>query len=412
MSLVSKLALRYQRKRRGFVSVVSLFSVIGITLGVAALIIVMSVMSGFRQQLLDTVLGTTGHAIVQQYGYTSEKATKAVAEFLTMPEVVKANTFVQGQAMLTYRGNANGVMVTGADLGKQKEIISQLEEGEAKLLEDNHVYIGSELAKKLRLKVGDAVNLISPDGTQTIAGFIPRIKKLRIAGIFNFGMYQYDSSFVYTNIKTAQSFFKMGASITGIELKVKDPMQIEKVKQNVIVKMEDLDPKLPDARVSTWKQSNVEFFKALEIEKRTMFIILMLIIIVATFNIITGQMMLVNDKTKDIAILRSMGASSKQIQKVFFYSGLLLGFIGTFVGALLGCLVTLNLTEIVHFIENLFGTVLFSGQVYFLDELPANLQLNDLMAVIFTSMALTVISSWFPSRKASKLDPVEVLRND
>lgn len=412
MSFVSKLALRYQKKRRGFVSVVSLFSVIGITLGVAALIIVMSVMSGFRQQLLDTVLGTTGHAVIQQYGYTDTKATKAAAELLKLESVEKANTFVSGQAMITARKQASGVMVNGADLGKQKEIIAQLKSGEKKMLGQNQIFIGNELADKLRLRVGDTVNLISPDGTQTIAGFIPRIKKLQVAGIFNFGMYQYDSSFVYTNIKTAQSFFKLRDAVTGIELKVKDPMQIDQIKRDVVIKLQDLDPQLPDARVNTWKQSNVEFFKALEIEKRTMFIILMLIIIVATFNIITGQMMLVNDKTKDIAILRSMGASSSQIQKVFFYSGLLLGFIGTFVGAVIGCLVVLNLTEIVAFVENLFDTVLFSGQVYFLDKLPADLQMNDLLAVIFTSMVLTVISSWFPSRKASKLDPVEVLRND
>ena len=412
MSLVSKLALRYQRKRRGFVSVVSLFSVIGITLGVAALIIVMSVMSGFRQQLLDTVLGTTGHAVIQQYGYTDTKATQAAAELLKLESVEKANTFISGQAMITVRKEASGVMVHGADLGKQKEIIAQLKSGEQKMLGKNQIFIGNELADKLRLKVGDTVNLISPDGTQTIAGFIPRIKKLQVAGIFNFGMYQYDSSFVYTSIKTAQSFFKLRDAVTGIELKVKDPMQIDQIKEDVIIRLQDLDPHLPNARVNTWKQSNVEFFKALEIEKRTMFIILMLIIIVATFNIITGQMMLVNDKTKDIAILRSMGASSAQIQKVFFYSGLLLGFIGTFVGAVLGCLVVLNLTEIVAFVENLFDTVLFSGQVYFLDKLPADLQTGDLLAVVCTSMILTVISSWFPSRKASKLDPVEVLRNE
>lgn len=412
MSLVSKLALRYQRKRRGFVSIVSLFSVVGISLGVAALIIVMSVMSGFRQELLNTVLGTTGHATIQQYGYTAKKATQVTAELLKMPEIAKANSFVQGQAMLTSRRNASGVMVTGADLGKQKEILKQLTAGEDKILNKNEVFIGNELAKKLSLSVGDYVSLISPDGTQTIAGFIPRIKKLKIAGVFNFGMYQYDSSFVYTNISTAQSFFKLGDSITAIELKVNDPMKIDEIRTNVIIKLQDIDPNLPNARISTWKQSNVEFFKALEIEKRTMFIILMLIIIVATFNIITGQMMLVNDKTKDIAILRSMGANSSQIQKVFFYSGLLLGFIGTFTGALLGCLVVLNLTEIVTFIEQLFDTVLFSGQVYFLDKLPADLKMNDLIAVICTSMVLTVISSWFPSRKASKLDPVEVLRND
>lgn len=412
MSLVSKLALRYQRKRRGFVSVVSLFSVIGITLGVAALIIVMSVMSGFRQELLNTVLGTTGHATIQQYGYTAEKAETVKDELLKIDGVTKANAFVQGQAMLTSRRNASGVMVTGADLEKQNEIISQLQDGVKQQLANNEVFIGNELATKLRLNVGDAVSLISPEGTQTIAGFIPRIKKLKVAGIFNFGMYQYDSSFVYTNIPTAQQFFKLGDAITAIEIKVKDPMKIEETKINATLRLSALDPQLPVARISTWKQSNVEFFKALEIEKRTMFIILMLIIIVATFNIITGQMMLVNDKTKDIAILRSMGANSGQIQKVFFYSGLLLGFIGTFMGAVLGCLIVLNLTEIVQFIEQLFDTVLFSGQVYFLDKLPADLKMNDLLAVVGTSMILTVISSWFPSRKASKLDPVEVLRND
>jgi lipoprotein-releasing system permease protein len=411
MSLVSKLALRYQKKRRGFVSIVSLFSVIGITLGVAALIIVMSVMSGFRQELLKTVLGTTGHAIIQQYGYTEAKATQVTAELLKMPEITKANAFIQGQAMLTSNRQSNGVMVNGADLGKQKEIIAQLESGESKMLENNEIWVGSELAKKIGLHAGDYVNLISPDGTNTVAGF-PRIKKLKVAGVFNFGMYQYDANFVYTNIKTAQNFFKMHDNITGIELKVKDPMLIDFTKINVIAKLTDLDPKLPTPRISTWKQSNVEFFKALEIEKRTMFIILMLIIIVATFNIITSQMMLVNDKTKDIAILRSMGATSKQIQRIFFYSGLLLGTLGTLIGSIIGCIITLNLTQIVAFVEKASGTVLFSGQVYFLDKLPADLKMNDLISVILVSIFLTVISSWFPSRKASKLDPVEVLRND
>ncbi|MCP4354488.1 MAG: lipoprotein-releasing ABC transporter permease subunit [Proteobacteria bacterium] len=412
MNFVSTIALRYQKKRRGFVSVVSMFSVIGITLGVAALIIVMSVMGGFRQELLNTVLGTTGHATVQQFGFTDEKSESINKKILEIPTVVSSNAFVSGQGMVVAHRQASGVMIKGVDEEKQKEIITFLENGQSETLKDHQIFVGNELAKKLGIKVGDSINLISPDGTQTIAGFIPRIKRLQVAGIFKLGMYQYDSAFVYTNINAAQSFFKMGERITGIEIKVEDPMTIDEVKTDIQIKLQDLSPKLPLANVTTWKQTNAEFFKALEIEKRTMFIILMLIIVVATFNIITGQMMLVNEKTKDIAILRSMGANSGQMQRIFFYSGLLLGLIGTIIGAVFGSLIVINLTDIVHFIENLFNTTLFSGQVYFLDEIPAILSVSDIIAVVFTSIILTVISSWIPSRKASKLDPVETLRNE
>lgn len=412
MNFITKLALRYQKKRRGFVSVVSLFSVIGITLGVAALIIVMSVMGGFRQSLLDTVLGTTGHATIQQYGYTDSKAERIKPKILEVKSIVSAHALISGQGMLVANRQANGVMIKGVDKGKQKEVQSFLIEGENATLENNQVFIGNELANKLGIRVGNYVSLISPDGTHTIAGFIPRIKRLKVKGIFKFGMYQYDSSFIYTNIDTAQMFFKMGEQITGIEIKVKNPLKIDKAKEDIQIKLQDVDPNLPLAQVTTWKQTNLEFFKALEIEKRTMFIILMLIIIVATFNIITGQMMLVNEKIKDIAILRSMGASSSQVQKVFFYSGLLLGLIGTFSGTILGCIITLNLTSIVHFVEKTFNTTLFSGEVYFLDELPAILDIQDIIAVVTVSILLTVISSWIPSRKASRLDPVETLRNE
>ena len=401
---------RYLRSRRGFVSVVTGFSLVGIALGVAALIVVMAVMAGFRVELLDRILGTTGHAQISRTGMTLEESEGLRLKLLDLPGVVSAEPVVGGQAMLVSPAKATGALARGV----RKEALTQnplistgIRRGSlAHFGEPGTIVIGQALADSLGVSVGDHINLLSPQGSSTVVGFIPRMMQVEVVATFDVGMYQYDSGLVFLPIVQAQTFFKTGGLVNGLELMVKEPDRILNMMPTLAAIVG------PGGHISPWMENNRQFFSALQVEKTTMFIILTLIVLVAAFNIITGQMMMVNEKRRDIAILRTMGARRADILRVFFYSGFMAGTVGTVGGLLLGLVVTDNLQHIVHSIQNLFGINVFSAEVYFLSELPAVIVPEDVATIVVMSLALAMAASLYPAWRATRLDPVEALRHE
>lgn len=408
MSFYTKTITRYVRARRGFARVVTSFSIGGIILGVAALIVVMSVMNGFRAELLSRILGTTGHAVVSEYGMSLQQAELYEKELTKHPEIISAHPFVLGQAMVLSHQNANGAFVRGVIIDEERQSIlkSSIKQGELKsLLNKNTVAIGKGMSKSLGLHLGSKLTLLSPQGSRTVMGFIPRMIPVEVGAIFEIGMRQYDDGLVYMNIKDAQNFFKLKDGVTALDVFVTNPDNIAELAPVMKAVGKDY------TSVQTWQQSNKIFFSALQVERVAMFIILSLIVLVAAFNIITGQMMLVNDKRGDIAIMRTMGARRSHILKIFFYNGLLIGSAGTALGVGVGLLVVRYLEPIVSFLERVTGAAIFSGEGYFLDELPSKVLWTDVGGIIGLSMLLVVLASLYPAWRAAKMDPVEVLRS-
>lgn len=408
MSFSTRVALRYFRSRKGFVSVVSGFSLTGIIIGVAALIVVMAVMTGFRDELFSRILGIGGHATVTFAGTSTSNMDEIKQKIESIKGVHHAQPFVHGQAMALAGNKASGVLIRGVDVENSDNLIFNkiIAGNQESLKKPGRVAIGSALARELQVGVGSVVSLLSPDGSQTAFGFIPRIKKYKVAAVFDVGMELYDGVWMYMDIPTAQIFYKLDNRITGFDVRMNKPDDVDV-----------LYPKIPEVlgengRVITWKTSNKQFFDALQVERVAMFVILSLIVVVAAFNIITGQMMTVNDKHSDIAILRTMGASKWQILKVFFGGGLLVGVIGTGAGLSAGLLIVSFLQEIVSFLEFVFSVNIFSGEAYFLDELPAIIVWSDVVKVGALSLGLSALASLFPAYKAASTDPVEVLRHE
>lgn len=400
------ITLRYLKSRRGIVSVVTGFSLVGITLGVAALIVVMAVMAGFREELLSRILGVTGHGIVTGT-ITYDDSKNYREQLLKVEGITDAKPFVYGQGMIISGRNSSGILVRGVDLDDKHLFESKMIEGDVNVLaDDKQVIIGNTLAKKLGVGVGDGITVLSPQGSHTVMGFIPRLVQKRVGGIFDIGMHQYDSALVYTSISSAQRFYKLKDRISAIDIKVVDPDNINSYRPYIAEIVGN------DAFFQDWMSTNRQFFSALQVEKAAMFIILALVVIVAAFNIITGQTMLVNDKTGDIAILRTMGARRRDIMNIFLINGLILGGAGTVLGLVTGLLVVHFLQPIVSLIETLTGASIFSGEVYFLDSLPAVLVPEDIAMIIGLSIVLTILASLYPAWRAAKMDPVEVLRHE
>jgi lipoprotein-releasing system permease protein len=407
MSFYTKTITRYVRARRGFSRVVTSFSISGIILGVAALIVVMSVMNGFRAELLSRILGMTGHAIVSENGLSLQQAQEYQHALIKNPEILKVQPFVLGQAMVISKSNAGGALVRGTIIAEDENIIkSNIKSGNFnRLVNKNAVAIGSGMASDLGLGVGSKLTLLSPQGTRTVMGFIPRMVPMEVVAIFDIGMNQYDDGLVYMSVDNAQKFFKLKDGVTALDIHVKNPDKIDAVVP--FIKKETR----PYTSIVTWQKSNRQFFSALQVERVSMFIILSLIVVVAAFNIITGQMMLVNDKRGDIAIMRTMGAKRGQILNVFFFNGMLIGGVGTLLGTVAGLLVVRYLEPIVTFIEGLTGAAIFSGEGYFLDELPSKVIMSDILIIVGVSLILTLLASLYPAWRACRMDPVEVLRS-
>jgi len=405
------LALRYLRARRqeGFISVIAVFSFLGIMLGVATLIIVMSVMNGFRAELLGRILGLNGHLMIQnERTITMEDYAKVTQLVGGMAHVRQANPMIEGQVMATGNGQASGAMVRGLkqdDLARETSIAKGMRVGSLRDFSgEDAVVIGHRLARKLSLGVGDRINLISPQTTATPFGTVPRGRAYRIVGIFDVGMFEYDSSFIFMPFEAAQVYFRLGDQAHAVEVRLDNPDQARKLAPAI---MQALGP---GYRYYDWQQANQQFFNALQVERNVMFLILTLIIVVAAFNIISSMIMLVKDKGRDIAILRTMGAARGTILRVFVIAGASIGVVGTFFGFLLGLAFSTNIENIRQFIQGIIGTELFSAEIYFLTKLPARVDSGDVIATVVMGLVLSFLATLYPSWRAARLDPVEALR--
>ena len=405
---IRKVALKYLFARRGFVSLVTGFSVTGIMIGVAALIVVMAVMSGFREELVGKILGVTGHATISGPVLTLDTAKEKMPLLEKIKGVDSTAPYVLGQAMLVSRAQSSGAIIRGVDIENAPSLITEnVSSGSWEdMNKPHHVAIGKAMAQSLGVRVGSQLDILSPQGTQTAFGFIPRMKRVKVAALFDVGMYQYDSGMLYMSLESAQKFFKLNNHISALEVRVDSPVNINKYKPKIQEIMGGLHS------VNVWQDNNRQFFVALQVERVSMFIILTLIVLVAAFNIITGQMMMVSDKRADIAILRTMGATKNDILKIFFYNGFMIGAVGTGLGVLLAILITSNLQSIVGVIEMISGAQVFSGEVYYLDRLPSKLEMADVLGVTFMSLGLSLLASLYPAWQAARLHPVEVLRNE
>lgn len=403
-------AMRYLRSRReeGFISVIAGFSLLGIALGVATLIVVMSVMNGFRHDLMDKILGFQGHVIVTSYKGPILNYEDVAGKLRQVPGVETATPMVEGQVYETGGNGGSGAVVRGisiADLQALKRLSDNIVVGSVDALkQDDTVMIGSLLAQQQGLTVGSEITLISPQTTTTMMGAIPRMKTYTVGAIFKIGMSLYDSGYIFLPLDEAQLFFKYPQAVSKIELMVKDEDHVT-----------NLLPKLTEAigldyRLIDWAQLNTDYFNAVEVERNVMFLILTLIIIVAAFNVISGQIMLVKDKGRNIAIMRTMGASQGTILRIFLLSGASIGVIGTLAGGLLGILVAYNVEGIRHAIQWLFGVDVFNETIYFLAHIPSRPNPWDIAGIACMAFVITLLASIYPAWRAARLDPVEALR--
>lgn len=407
---ISKVAFRYlrSRKKTRFVSVITGFSFLGIMLGVATLIIVMSVMNGFREELMNRILGFNGHLSVQpSWGPVLSLNESLLDEIRKVPNVESVAPVVEGQVMVSTNLHTQGAMVRGmrAEDFKARPLLFDNLAGNFSLFEkEQGVIIGSRLASKLGLRFGDKVNLISPNGNVTAFGTMPRTKAYKMVATFDSGMYEYDANMIFMPMAQAQKFLMQEGNVSQIDIFLKDQKDLPFTMQN-------LREVLPlNVSVVDWRKSNAAFFNAVEVERNVMFLILTLIIVVAAFNIISGLIMLVRDKTKDIAILRTMGASRRGIMSVFLIDGCFVGVVGSLLGLLLGLSISLNLESIRQWLGSLAGRDLFSAEVYFLSQLPSKTYPSDVILVVCLALGLSFLATLYPSWKASKTDPVEALR--
>ena len=404
------IAARYLRARReGFISVIAWLSLIGIALGVATLIIVMSVMNGFRADLIERILGISGHLIVQSSEGPMRNYEQITAAVRNADGVVRATPIIEGQAMAMAEGAASGALVRGVrpeDLATNTLITAGINSGS---LEDFHgtnaLILGDRLALSLGVGVGDQVTLVAPQTTPTAFGTVPRMKGYTVVATFGVGMFEYDSSFVFLPLEAAQVFFRMQETVSAVEVLVDDPEELDGP-------VAAIRAFVPDVRLFDWRQANRQFFNALQVERNVMFLILTLIILVAALNIISSMIMLVKDKRGDIAILRTMGAPRAMILRVFFMAGASIGVIGTLAGFALGLGFSLNIETIRRGIEGLFGTQLFAPEVYFLSQLPAKVDPGEVVTIVAMALILSFAATLYPSWRAARTDPVEVLRSE
>ena len=405
------IAARYLRAKRqeSFISVISLFSLIGIALGVATLIIVMSVMNGFRVELLRSILGLSGHITVQSQMGNLADYDAVTARIKTITGVTRAVPIVDGQVMASQNGANAGVLVRGirrGDLANVEVLVEKLSPRALQYFEgDESVIIGQGLANKLGLRLGGDITLISPRGNVTPFGTTPRIKTYHVIGTFRIGNTLYDNNYIFMPLGEAQLYFNTGDAVNGIELMVRDP------EADLALVPQVAKAAGPQTRLVTWQQLNNTVLQALEVESSTMFLILSLIILVATLNIVSGLIMLVKDKSGDIAILRTMGATRGAMMRVFFIAGASIGVVGTIIGLVIGLLFCTYIENIRQFLSSLTGKTLFDPTVYFLSRMPAKMDPGEVAAVVAMALVLTFLATLYPSWRAARLDPVEALRH-
>jgi len=416
---ISKRYLRAKRKQV-FVSIITFISIFGIFLGVAALIIVLAVMNGFETDLRTKILGIKSHIeLTADIGGSMKNYTR-VQELIAGTEGVVASTpFIYTQAMIRSGNSVSGVVIRGLDTQSAFKVINlgKIREGSIEYLNKipqelsrkhgeqvGGIVIGKEMARNMGLFLYDTITIISPMGISTPMGMMPRMKKFAVVGIFESGFYEYDSTLAYLSLRNCQDFLQMGDSVTGIDIKVDDIYKADSIARRIQSKLG-----FP-FWANNWMQMNKNLFAALKLEKRVMFIILSLIVLVAAFNIISALIMIVMEKSKDIAILKSMGATSRSIMKIFVYQGLIVGVIGTFLGCIAGLSVALNLQKVSLFVEKIFHFKILPGDVYYLSELPSQVNYGDVIVIIIGTLIVCFLSTIYPSLRASRLDPAEALR--
>jgi lipoprotein-releasing system permease protein len=408
------IGLRYLKAKRKqtFISIITVISIVGVTVGVTAMIIVLSVFSGFEKTLKEKILGTQAHLVVlkasQQGMDHYEEVLKQVQE---VKGIVSAAPFILNQVMLSSESNVTGAVIKGIDpdrVGKVTELAHNMKAGGLHDLKGESdspgIILGVELAKNLGVSLNDAIQVISPLGTITPMGMMPKMKRFRVVGVFYSGMYEYDNTMAYVSIEGAQKFFGMGARVSGIEIKTNDIYQVKEIGKEMRKKLG-----FP-FWTKDWMEMHRNLFSAMKLEKIMMFIILVLIILVAAFNIISTLIMVVMEKYKDIAILKSMGASSKGILKIFVIEGLVTGIVGTVLGTILGLVVVFNLSGIQGLLEKLLGLKILASDVYYIDKLPSEVNPLDIALIVMTAILISLLATLYPSWRASKLDPAEALR--
>lgn len=404
------LALRYLRARRkeGFISVIAGFSFTGIMLGVATLIIVMAVMNGFRNELFAKILGLNGHIVVNRVGAPFDDYNVVANRIASVRGIISAVPLIEGQVLVSSPALGTGAVVRGISeegLRSLKLISGNIRYGTLDGFGNGRgIAIGTRLANSLRVNVGDVITLVSPRGAQTPFGTAPRTKPYKIVALFEMGMAEYDRTMVFMPLLEAQRYFSRGQEVDAIEVVVDDPGRVDYYMPAV------RQAAGPGTHVSDWRQRNETYFTVLEVERNVMFLILSLIVLVAALNIISGLMMLVKDKGRDVAILRTMGATRGAMMRVFLITGASIGIVGTLAGLVLGIVFCLNIEAIRELIAWMTNTTIFDPNVYYLTRLPADMDARETASIVAMAMALSVLATLYPSWRASTLDPVEALR--
>ncbi len=409
------IGLRYTRAqpREGaenrFISFIALISMLGLALGVAALIVVLSVMNGFQKELRERILGVVSHVQISSESGELADWSKVVQGVARHPRVVAAAPYVQAQGMLTLDGQVRGVMVRGIlpeAEDKVADFARHMRSGKLTNLMPGEfgIVLGSELARALRARTGEKVTLLAPQGLVTPAAILPRVKQFRVVGVFEAGMFEFDSGLALIHMTDAQKLYRMDDRVTGVRLKVDDLFAVHQIGRELLRYLD------ADVWISDWTRSHANFFRAVEIEKRMMFLILLLIVAVAAFNIVSTLVMAVTDKRADIAILRTLGASPKSIMGIFIVQGTLIGVVGLAAGVFLGVAVAMNIDVVVPALENVLGLKFLAKDVYYISDLPSDLHWGDVATISVVSFFLTLLATLYPSWRASRTQPAEALR--
>ena len=410
--LTVAIGLRYTRakRRNHFISFISVVSILGLTLGVMALITVLSVMNGFERELRDRILGMASHATIQDVngGLHDWQRVKDEVEALDA-RVLATAPYVQGEAMLSARGNISGALIRGVqpDLEEQVARIGEhMVQGGLHHLESGRyrVVLGRELAAELRLQVGDSLILMAPQASVSPAGIMPRMRRFDVVGLFEVGMYEYDRGTAFIHLDDARAVFQTGDGVTGLRLRLSDMMQAGRISRDIASQLDGL------FRVSDWTRQHANLFRAIQMEKMVMFIILSLIVAVAAFNIVSALVMVVTDKKADIAILRTMGATPATIMTIFIVQGSIIGFAGTVIGTLLGIALALNISDVINWVEQVLNMQFLSSDVYFISYLPSHLQWSDVAIISGAGFAMSLLATLYPAWRASRVQPAEALR--